>query len=212
MDDRFPKYLRVLVHRLSFIAIPNLGMLIAGLAVLGFVGTVILQAPMDRFIFDPDLVRQGEYWRLFAYPLIQEPIWLLFYVMYVYFVMGTLESSWGTAPLTIFTLLSYGCAILASFAGGISVPIWVHVMENVSLAFGTLFPDLELYLFFVLPVKAKWLALLAGGILLYQFFVGDSGMKIFLAIGLAPYLIFFGPLLYKNLRTRYIVARNRRRF
>ncbi len=53
MDDRFPKPLRFLVNKLSFLGIPNLGILIAGLAILGFVGQTILNAPMDRFIFDP---------------------------------------------------------------------------------------------------------------------------------------------------------------
>lgn len=212
MDDRFPKYLRFLVHKLDFISLPNLGMLIAGLAVLGFVGQNILQAPMHRFLFDPELFMQGEYWRIFAFPTLNDPLWLLFFVMYVYFVFQMLETSWGEAPTTIYTLLSYIAALAASFFAGTPLPIWTLVIENVSLAFGTLFPELEFYLFFVLPVKAKWLSMLAGAIFAYQFISGDWTMKVYLLIMLSPYLLFFSPLLYRAVHTRVKVLRNRRRF
>ena len=167
MDYRFPKYLRVLVQKLSFISIPNLGMLLAGLAVLGFVGSTLLEAPMEQFVFDPNRVLQGEWWRLFTFPVSEaptNPIWLLFYCLYVYFIMNAMESSWGPGPLTVFTLFAYFCALAGSFAVGAPVPIWKYVVENISLAFGSLFPEVELQLFGIIPVKAKYLAMIAGSL------------------------------------------------
>jgi len=204
-DQRVPRWAQWLFRRLSFVAIPNFGFAIAGLAVLGFIGVYILNAPMDQFLFDPQAVLDGEYWRLFAFPGTEtrgNMIYLVFYVLYVVFVFRALEEYWGAAPLTIFTLLAYICALAASFISGRTLPLWYHVLQNVSLAFGTLFPDLELYLFFVLPVKAKWLAALAGAILMLQFITGDSGTKIFVVISMAPYLAFFGPMLYRAARLR----------
>lgn len=212
MDDRFPRPLRFLVDKLSFISMPNLGTLIAGLAILGFVGQNMLNAPMDRFLFDPQAFMAGEYWRLFAFPTLNDPIWLLFFCMYVYFIFGMLETNWGEAPTTIFTLLSYLAALGASFFAGVPLSVWTSVMENVSLAFGTLFPEMEFYLFFILPVKAKYLALLAGGLFLYQFFTGSMAVKGYLAIMLSPYILFFAPLLVSTIRSRLAIARNRRRF
>lgn len=212
MDSRFPKALRFLVDKLSFISMPNLGIFIAGLAILGFVGQNILGAPMERFLFDPELFMQGEYWRIFAFPTLNDPLWLFFFVMYVYFIFGMLEANWGEAPTTIFTLFSYLAALGASFFAGAPLSVWTNVMENVSLAFGTLFPEMEFYLFFILPVRAKWLAALAGGLFLYQFLVGSLAMKLFLLIMLSPYLVFFGPVLWKAGRARWAVSRNRRRF
>lgn len=212
MDDRFPRYLRFIVDKLSFLSLPNLGMLIAGLAVLGFVGQTILNAPMDRFIFDPEAFLAGEYWRVFAFPIYNDPLWLLFFCLYVYFIFGMLESSWGEAPTTIFTLLAYTASLGASLFFGQPLSIWTSVIENISLAFGTLFPEMEFYLFFVLPVKAKWLAALAGALFFYQFVTGNSATKIYLLIILSPYLIFFGPLLYRSVKMRIQVARNRKRF
>jgi hypothetical protein len=200
MDDRFPNYLRWLARKFEFFAVPNLGMLIAGLAILGFIGIRILGAPMERFVFDPDLVMQGEWWRLFAFPVMNDPIWLLFFVMFVHYTMMTLETAWGTSPLTLFTFLSYCAALGASFLSHRPLSIWVHVMENISLAFGTLFPEVEFYLFFVLPVKAKWLALFAGALFFLQFLVGDATQKLFLVMVLSPYLLFFGPYVIRIAR------------
>lgn len=205
-DDRFPKVLREALAKIDFIAIPNLGMLIAGLAVLGFIGTHMLGAPIERFTFDPELVRQGDWWRLFAYPTIGDsassPIWLLFFVLYVYFVMDALEQNWGSSPLTVFTLLCYSAAIGASFVANRPLSIWVQVLKNISLAFGTVFPEVTFFLFFVVPVKAKWLSLLAGVLMLLEFFFGGWNTKIFLAIAVSPYLLFFGPYLFKVARSK----------
>lgn len=208
MDDRFPKYLRWLTRKLEFLALPNLGMLICGLAVLGFIGNKIMGAPLERFMFDPDLVLQGEWWRLFAFPTLTDPIWLLFFVLYTHYTMMTLEAVWGTSPLTLFTGLSYLAALGASFLAHRPLSIWVHVMENISLAFGTLFPDVEFYLFFIIPMKAKWLALFAGALFLLQFVTGDNANRLFLLVILSPYLLFFSPILYRAIKQE---IRRRRR-
>jgi hypothetical protein len=189
-----------------------MGILIAGLAILGFVGQSLLGAPLERFLFDPELFMAGEYWRVFAFPTLNDPLWLLFFVLYVYFIFGMLESSWGEAPTTLYTLLSYLAALGASFFAGQPLSIWTSVIENISLAFGTLFPEMEFYLFFILPVKAKWLAALAGALFFYQFLTGSWEMKVFLLIMLSPYLFFFGPVLGKLIRGKIRVMRNRKRF
>lgn len=213
MDERFPKWLRVVVGKLDFMGLPNLGMFVAALAVLGFIGSNFLGASFDRFVFDPQLVLQGEWWRLFAFPVTQSsPIWVIFYVWYVYYVLTALEGSWGEGPVTVFVLFSYLCALGASFIAQRPLNIWFHVIENVSLAFGTLFPDIEFLIFFILPVKAKWLAMLAGGLLLFQFIAGDVTTKIFLFVVMFPYLLFFSPMLYQHWQVRRKVAANRKRF
>ena len=215
MDERFPSWLRKTVGKLDFLGLPNLGALVCGLAVLGFIGVTSGQFPLEKFIFDPEMVRQGEWWRLFPYPVseaLTNPIWLLFFVLYVYFVMQALESTWGPGPLTVFVILCYAAAVGGSFLTNRPVFIWLYILENISLAFGTLFPNFEIYVMFVIPAKAKWLALLAGVLLLWQFIMGGWDTKLFLLVVLSPYLLFFSPLLVGHVRTRMKVAKNRRRF
>src|SRR5688572_25801310 len=112
--------------------LPNLGPLICGLAVLGFIGTTVLNAPLHNFTFDPQLVRNGEWWRLFAFPVsasLTNPIWMLFYVMYIYFIYNALEENWGPGPLTFFTFLSYVCALGGSVLTNTPTNIWYFVLE-----------------------------------------------------------------------------------
>jgi hypothetical protein len=190
-------------------------MLVCGLSVLAFLGNTVMGAPLDRFVFDPFLVLNGQYWRLFPFPgleVMTSPLWMFFYVLYVYFIMGGMEAEWGPGPLTVFVIFGYLTTIAASFLAMRPVSIWFYILENIGLAFGTLFPDVEFYLFFILPVKAKWFSLFLGAIYVVQFFMGDLYTKIFLLLVLAPYLVFFGPLLVARIRTWYKVRKNRKRF
>ncbi|MBI1861358.1 MAG: hypothetical protein HYR96_10620 [Deltaproteobacteria bacterium] len=204
MDSRFPAYLRWFVKKLDFMALPNLGRFIVAAAVIAFVAKNILHVPMDRFIFDPQAVLDGELWRLIVFPSqgITDLIWLFFFVLYIFFVFDAIEGHWGPGPTTVFTLFSYIMAITGAFVVGEPTPIWLYVVENISLAFGTLFPDLELYIYFVLPVKAKWLALLAGALLLFQFVMAGVPGKIMYVMVMSPYLIFFSPFLFSKIRNR----------
>jgi hypothetical protein len=164
-------------------------------------------------VFDPQRLLAGEWWRLFSFPLssgFEHPIWLLFYVMYVYFLMNALEAHWGSGPLTVFVGFGYLCAMGGSFITGQPTSLWFFILENVSLAFGTLFPEVEFLLFFILPVKAKWLALFAGGVLFFQFAVGSLLNKAFYMVVLLPYFTFFSQSLYRIVKFRIRGAKHRR--
>lgn len=215
MDTRFPKWLRICVQKLDFLGIPNLAPLLCAMAVLAFLAKNMGGASIERFLFDPYLVLQGEWWRLFGFPVsdgLDNPIYLIFYVLYLYFVINALESEWGAGPLTVFLLLGYISALGASFITMQPISIWFYVLENVSLAFGTLFPELELYIYFILPVKAKWLAMLAGAMILFKFIFASLWGKFFIAVTLLPYLLFFTPMLIEMIRNRYRVSKNRKKF
>lgn len=211
MDDRFPLWLRRAVKRLDFLALPSLGKFVVAAAIVAFVAKNIVGVPMEKIVFDPQAVLDGEVWRLLVFPSqgISDPLWLLFFVLYIFFVFNSIELSWGPGPLTVYTLLSYLAAIGGAFLVGHPIPVWLYIVENVSLAFGTLFPELELYIYFILPVKAKWLACLAGAIILYQFFSTNITGKLFFCVALSPYLLFFSPLLVSWARGRIRAKRSR---
>jgi hypothetical protein len=212
VDDRFPLWLRRVVGKLDFIGVPNLGALLCGIAVVAFFANLNHSVPLDRFIFDPELVRQGQWWRLFTFIFtsgFSNPINLIFYVLYLYFVMNALESLWGAGPLTVYILLSYLCCLLGAFIADSQVDISYYILTNVSLAFGTLLPDYQLLIYFILPVKAKWLALLGGAFIIWQIIGGNI---IIMPLSLIPYVLFFSPLLVKNIRSRIRISQNRKRF
>jgi hypothetical protein len=213
MDDRFPKWLRTIVRKLDFLGVPNLGPLVAAMMVLAAIAKMT-GAPYERFLFDPEMVLQGEWWRLFAFPIPQtlDPLFLILFVAYSYFIITSIEGLWGPGPTTVFILLTYLASIGAAFITGMPVQIWFYILQNLGLAFGTLFPDFEILLFFILPVKAKWIAAFTGALIAYQFLTGGAETKILLAVTLIPYFLFFGPMVVKHVQTRSRIAKNRKRF
>jgi hypothetical protein len=218
MDDRFPLWLRRALVKLHFLNIPNLGGILCGLAALGFLANWFMPIGIQRFLFDPELVLQGEWWRLVTFPFtggLTNPIFLLFYVMYLYFISEALESTWGPGPFTVYVLLGYlGCLIVA-FITGYTIDISYFLIQYLTLAFGTLYPDYELNLYGIIPVKAKWFAWLAVLLIMVQFaHVLTLGFVEALALPLAflPYLVFFGSLLLNQIRNRIRTSKNRRRF
>lgn len=217
MDHRFPKWLRVIVNKLSFLAIPNLGALLAGMAVLGYVANMVNPVPVSQFLFDADkILNNGEWWRLFTFPFMagfSSPLMLLFYCWYVHFIMGVLEQHWGAGPLTVFMLFSY----LSTMAGALilraPVDLSYYIMENISFAVGTLLPDLQLSLMFILPIKAKWLAAFWGAYVIMQFLTTPiMEIRLFLLFAFLPYLVFFSPLGVQTLKEKWRIRQNRKRF
>ena len=64
---------------------------------------------------------------------------------------------------------------------------------TVFLAFARFFPDFTIYImFFVLPVKIRWLALLQWIGYAYGFLFGDWMTKAMIVASVANYLLFFG--------------------
>jgi hypothetical protein len=67
-------------------------------------------------------------------------------------------------------------------------------------------------LFFILPVKVKYLALLTWLGLAWSFMTGSLVTRVAIAASLVNYALFFGPSLWQALLLKVEVWRNRRRF
>jgi len=112
-------------------------------------------------------------WRLLTFQFLHGGMFWFFISMLVLWIMARpLEESWGSLRFLVFWLVSVlGASGTAAVLGQ---PLAGDVFLSTSLLFtyATLFPDTEFYMFFILPVKVKWLALLGGGYLVLSSFVG----------------------------------------
>ena len=118
------------------------------------------------FSFQRELFLQGEVWRLFTYQFIQSGALSLFFNLLILYIMGSLvEEEWGTGHFLAFYVLStVGSAAVASVLG---FPLIGSFFLSYSLlfAYAHMVPEQTFYIFFILPVKVKWLAWLALGFL-----------------------------------------------
>lgn len=149
---------------------------------------------LANIVLQPSAVLEGEVWRLFTFLLQPPSLSLLFAVIgwWVFYLMGTaLESTWGTFRYNAFLLIGYLATVAAAFIQPNEVMTNVFFLGSVLLAFARLFPDFVFHLFFILPIKVKWLALIQW--LTYGFLLVREPLPVKLAIVAAVlnYVVFF---------------------
>jgi membrane associated rhomboid family serine protease len=171
-----------------------------------------LNLPLKLMLI-PSLVLKGEVWRLITYIFIPPNtniIFILFVIYFYYMIGSTLEHEWGSFKLTVYYLLGMiGTTIAAFFTGGSSS---TYLNLSLFLAFAYLFPDFEILIFFILPVKIKYLAWLNWAFIVFTIVFGDIRLKIAAIVQVANFFLFFGSDLLKWIKSRRNVYYNRKNF
>jgi hypothetical protein len=161
---------------------------------------------LSRFALDPERVSNGEYWRFITFlalPISQSPIWVIFSLWFLYFIINTIEQAWGEFQTTLYTLISI--TLMIGFSLLFQFPITqVSAFEStLFLAAAALFPEMEVQLFFIIPVKIKWLAWLTMGLVLFNFLTGSWVERFYLLAIYMNYLLFFGPAQVSRIKQIY---------
>ncbi len=157
-------------------AIPNLMNYIIALYVTGFVLNMSNPDFYDRFLsLDASAVLRGQIWRVLTF-IIQPPsnsiIWVFFALMLYHFIGNQLEMTWGTFRFNVYffsgVIFHVIAAIITYVLTGIVLPMGTGYLNlSLFLVFAALYPDKQFYIYFILPVKVKWLAWLDGILFMY---------------------------------------------
>lgn len=177
------------------ITIPNLTALMVGCQFVFWVLSLVDPTMVERGTLIWDQVLVGEVWRLGTFLLVAptaNPIFAIFY-FYIFYMLGTsLEQQWGSTRYCSFI---YVGILLMVAAAGIAhdqaVPGY-FLQLTVFLAFATYNPNFEFLLFFVLPVKVKYLAWLQVAVYVLTFIAAPMAGKMLVLASVGNYLLFFG--------------------
>lgn len=137
---------------------------------------------------------------------------MLFVLWFLYFIVETLESAWGSFPTTFYVLVSVLLTIGFSFAFMVPITSVAGLQSTLFLAAAALAPETEILLFLFLPVKIVWLAWLTGAVILWRFVAGTWLDRLYLIALYANYLLFFGPYHAWRLKQLYRRWQFRRNF
>lgn len=207
-----------LERRFRRFAIPNLTTaLVVGQACL-YVANLMPPrgVALDRVMLVPDLVLQGEVWRVFTFlfaPPNQGPLFVIFYFLLLHLFGTTLEQHWGVFRFNMFLLIGWLANVGAAFAAdalagpggvldeagllgaadGTAVASNGFLYSSLFLAFARLYPDFILNLFFILPIRIKWLALVQWVVYGYLLLTGSWMTRMLVLATVLNYLLFFGP-------------------
>ncbi len=156
---------------------------------------------IELFIFDRDKIFAGEVWRIVSFIILPpnyDPIFIIF-ALYLYWIMGKfLESFWGILKFNLF----YFSGVLFTIAGGFILGATTNIYLNMSIffAFALINPNFELRLFFLIPVKIKYLAMINAGFYVLMIILSNWPVKVAIFVSLLNVLLFFGGSMYKGIK------------
>ncbi len=153
------------------------------------------------------IIHELQLWRIITWVLIapRQNILFALIMMFFYWQLGTvLEQTWGTFKFNvyifggiIFTVI--GAFLLYGIYGVLNgAPVMIgayfstyYINMSIFLAFALSYPDMQILLYFIIPIKMKWMALVYGVLILFEFIsVGWAG-RVAIIASLLNFLIFF---------------------
>ena len=194
--------------------IPNLIALLVG----GQIVVYAVELFVDRYItYALTLTRPalfaGEVWRLVTFlfvPSVSGGILNFALAAYFLWFLGSaLEAAWGDFRFNLYVLAGALGAVLACL-----LTCWARAYcLNLSLllAFALLYPEMQVLLFFVIPIKVKYFGIFSAAVWVLSFLAVDWMTKLNYLLSMAGFVLFFAPSLWSNLRAWYRREQWRRR-
>lgn len=210
------RWLNKLERKYGRFAIKNLMLYIVALNAIVYMLTYfdVTGETIGRLVLVPDLVLKGEVWRLVTYifiPPATSIVWIVF-TLYFYYIVGTgLEHEWGSFKFNIYYLIGMLGTTLAAFISGMGESAF-YLNLSLFLAFAYIYPNYEMLIFFILPVKMKYLAWLDAAFLGYSFLMGGLSIKLSILAAIINFFIFFGKDILQYSKNNRNAFNNKRRY
>ena len=217
MSDMERKYGKYAVRDLSLKLII---LYLLGYAIYYFNANILYYMSLN-----PYAIVHGQIWRIVSWLLIPPQTSNLFFVaimLFFYYSIGTsLERVWGVWRYNVFIFTGILLTVAASFVwmgaayllegsliaqvgpagyfGSYSLAFSTYYINmGIFFAYALTFPDAVVLMFFIIPMKVKWLGLLDVAYLVYEFFISPMAGKFailatFLNIAIL-YVRFKGPI------------------
>lgn len=187
--------------------------------IIGNIATFILMSTeyglafvAEWLLFVPSLIAKGQVWRLITFIFIDitgNIFSLALSCIFYFFVGRMLENEWGRLKFTVY----YLSGVVLHSVFGLVASIWhgdyvagmligSHYLNmSLFLAYATLEPNAYLRLYFIIPVKAKWLAIIDAAYIAAGLFLNSFPANLLPLVVLLNYVVFFAPRIVKTLVT-----------
>ena len=181
--------------------------IVCALEILGVV--LFLVAPqfvMNYLILNPAAILHGQIWRIVTFlvypPAITGSDAIMFVLMnalgiYCIRAFGTIvEQVWGRFRFNCYiiggVLLHSVVAIGIYLVTGLSLPLFpTYLVYSFFFVFALMFPDMQVLLMFVIPVKVKWMGILDAILMVYTVIAGNLFTKFAVVASLLNFVLYF---------------------
>ncbi len=148
-----------------------------------------------------DFVFRGQIWRLLTFIFIPHSSSVLMLItLYCYYMIGSmLENVWGAFKFNVYYFIGIISVIIGSFIGGYGTISFVNL--SLFLVFAYLNPNMQFLLFFVIPIKAKYMAYFSWAMLAVQLLVNSWPVRICIIASMLNFFLFFGKDVVDEIRS-----------
>ena len=190
-------------------AIPNLSLYLVIGQVLFWGLALMTGFNLERIALLPVAVFAGEVWRLATFLFLPPSmstntlsIVFMAFAWYIFYLMGSaLEHYWGEFRYNAFIGLGWLLTAAVAFITPKVYATNLFLAGSVFLAFAYLNPDFTLMIFFILPVRIKWLALFQWLVYGYMLVVGPWSARLMVLAATGNFLVFFARDILQQIRT-----------
>jgi len=200
--------------RLRWLRVPNLmNIIVGGMALVWLLDWLPGVNLSGMLSLNMAQVARGQIWRLVTFVFLPPSGSILTLVLglYFYWMIGSsLERQWGAQRFTLFYLVGMVGVILAACITGYGTNAFLNL--SMFFAFAAMWPDFQVMLFFLLPIKIKYLALLDAVLYIWQLIVGGWSTRLVILFSLLNVILFMGGPMVARLRQDSKYWKTRRNF
>lgn len=205
-------FINKLERKFSKYAISNLTMYLIFGYVIGYVLSRVSPQILSFLTLDPYQILHGQIWRLVTWVLMPPSTQgVLFYAIMLlfYYQLGmNLERTWGVFRYNVYifggilyTILGavvtwiimtviYGNAAFTGAIVGTQISTY-YICMSIFLAFAVCYPNMQILLYFIIPIKMKWMAYVYAALMLVDLVQSSWPRRIVMVMSLLNFVIFF---------------------
>lgn len=202
------KFLNKMERKFGRYAIHNLSLYIIITYVIGYALELLVPNVMYFLNLEPALILKGQVWRLVSWILIP-PESLDFFtiiMLILYFSLGSsLERTWGAFRYNMYIFMGLIASVIGAFIlyfCGVRVLGFAfstfYINLSIFLAFAVSYPNEKVYLYFLIPIKMKWMGIFYGIITVYQMINSNWAGRVVILASLANFIVYF--LMTRNMK------------
>lgn len=205
-------FLNKMERKIGKYAIPNLMIYLIAAYCIGFVIYTVNPNFMLMLTLSPYHILHGQVWRLITWILMPTDtrVFSLLIMALLYYQLGSaLERSWGTFRFNVYIFGGMLFTVIGAFIlYGIYAVAGTGSLETISLissltfttnyinltiflAFAVMYPEMQILLFFIIPVKMKWMAVVYAVLIAINLILTSWGGRIAIIMSILNFLIFF---------------------
>lgn len=197
-------WLNKLERKYGRFGIPNLTNILVAGQILVFAIELFIDRTITAWVgLNRFFLLQGQIWRAITFVFIPfsggSILSVVLGIYFTWFVGTALEKEWGDFRYTLYFLLGMVGTVLACLLTGVTASTYCLSL-SLLLAFAMLYPEVQLLLFFFIPIRVKYFGVFAAVLWVFSFLGASLPGKLDYLLSMLNVWLFFAPMAYRSLR------------